>query len=92
MMLLFSPGKRCPCPCSDAVLCSCEEALVGIMVCVGLFRGPGGGGGGGPGPDVRWQDALVILAALDRQNAEDPSVVSVGISERSLRRGLVRAA
>ena len=50
MMLLFSPGKRCPCPCSDAVLCSCEEALVGIMVCVGLFRGPGGGGVGARDP------------------------------------------
>ena len=32
MMLLFSPCKRCPCPCSDAVLRSCEEALAGIIV------------------------------------------------------------
>ena len=32
MMLLFSPGKRCPCPCSDAVLRSCEEALAGIIL------------------------------------------------------------
>ena len=45
MMLLFSPCKRCPCPCSDAVLRSCEEALAGIilhrplpLVCVGSFR------------------------------------------------------
>ena len=65
VMLLFSPCKRCPCPCSDAVLRSCEEALAGM----GSFRlsgtagsrgrpgrGPGGGGyhgggGGGPGPE-----------------------------------------
>ena len=33
MMLLFSPCKRCPCPCSDAVLrSSCEEALAGIIL------------------------------------------------------------
>ena len=32
MMLLFSPCKRCPCPCSDAVLRSCEEALAGIVL------------------------------------------------------------
>ena len=32
MMLLFSPCKRCPCPCSDAVLRSCEEALAGIIL------------------------------------------------------------
>ena len=31
MMLLFSPCKRCLCPCSDAVLGSCEEALAGII-------------------------------------------------------------
>ena len=31
-MLLFSPCKRCPCPCSDAVLRSCEEALAGIIL------------------------------------------------------------
>ena len=31
-MLRFSPGKRCPCPCSDAVLRSCEEALAGIIL------------------------------------------------------------
>ena len=30
-MLLFSPCKRC-CPCSDAVLRSCEEALAGIIL------------------------------------------------------------
>ena len=32
LMLLFSPCKRCPCPCSDAVLRSCEEALAGIIL------------------------------------------------------------
>ena len=32
MMLLFSPCKRCPCPFSDAVLRSCEEALAGIIL------------------------------------------------------------
>ena len=32
MMLLFSPCKRCPCPCSVAVLRSCEEALAGIIL------------------------------------------------------------
>ena len=32
MMLLFSPCKRCPCPGSDAVLRSCEEALAGIIL------------------------------------------------------------
>ena len=32
MMLLFSPCKRCPCPCCDAVLRSCEEALAGIIL------------------------------------------------------------
>ena len=32
MMLFFSPCKRCPCPCSDAVLRSCEEALAGIIL------------------------------------------------------------
>ena len=37
-MLLFSPCKRCPCPCSDAVLRSCEEALAGIV----LHRPPSG--------------------------------------------------
>ena len=31
-MLLFSPCKRCPCPCSDAVLRSCGEALAGIIL------------------------------------------------------------
>ena len=56
-MLLFSPCKRCHCPCSDAVLRSCEEALAGII----LHRPPslwfvwtagsrGGPGAGGPGP------------------------------------------
>ena len=28
----LSPCKRCPCPCSDAVLRSCEEALAGIIL------------------------------------------------------------
>ena len=58
-MLLFSPGKRCPCPCSDAVLRSCEEALAGIILhcppslgCAGPLgagaaRKPGAGEGGG---------------------------------------------
>ena len=50
MMLLFSPGRRCPCPCSDAVLRSCEEALAGII----LHRPPSlwfaGPGARGPGP------------------------------------------
>ena len=32
MMLLFSRCKRCPCPCSDAVLGSCEEALAGTSL------------------------------------------------------------
>ena len=32
MMLLFSPGKRCGCPCSDAVLRSCEAALAGTIL------------------------------------------------------------
>ena len=32
MMLLCSPCKRCPCPCSDAVLRSCEESLAGIIL------------------------------------------------------------
>ena len=32
MMLPFSPRKRWPCPCSDAVLRSCEEALAGIIL------------------------------------------------------------
>ena len=60
MMLLFSLCKRCPCPCSDAVLRSCEEALAGIilhrplpLVCVGPLCGSvgsrGGHGGRGPG-------------------------------------------
>ena len=58
MMLLFSPCKRCPCPCFDVVLRSCEEALAGIILhrppslwfawvrsgCAGGI-GPGGGGG-----------------------------------------------
>ena len=67
MMLLFSPCKRCPCPCSDAVLRSCEEALAGIilqpplpLVCVGSFPlcGTAGSRGGpvvvlvGPAPPV----------------------------------------
>ena len=52
MMLLFSPCKRCPCPCSDAVLRSCEEALAGIILHrppslwgrgPGTWRGEGGG-------------------------------------------------
>ena len=58
MMLLFSPCKRCPCPCSDAVLRSCEEALAGIILHrprVGSFRLCGtagrGGGVGVPGPE-----------------------------------------
>ena len=64
MMLLFSPCKRCPCPCSDAVLRSCEEALAGIILhrppslwfawvrsgCAGpLGAGRAGAGGRGPG-------------------------------------------
>ena len=55
MMLLSSPCKRCPCPCSDAVLRSSEEALAGIilhrplpLVCVGSFRLCGGPGAQGP--------------------------------------------
>ena len=32
MMLLFSPCKRCPCPCSDEVLRFCEEVLAGIIL------------------------------------------------------------
>ena len=31
-MLLFSPCKRCPCPCSDEVLRFCEEVLAGIIL------------------------------------------------------------
>ena len=31
-LLLFSPCKRCRCPCSDAALRSCEEALAGIIL------------------------------------------------------------
>ena len=65
MMLLFSPCKRCPCPCSDAVLRSCEEALAGIILhrppslwfawvrsgCAGpLEAGAARGGGVGGGP------------------------------------------
>ena len=67
MMLLVSPCKRCPCPCSDAVLRSCEEALAGIILhrppslwlcrtagCQGR-PGPeaGGGGAGGEGAAAR---------------------------------------
>ena len=62
MMLIFSPCKRCPCPCSDAVLRSCEEALAGIILhrppslwfawvrsgCPGLL-GAGAARGRGPG-------------------------------------------
>ena len=47
MMLLFSPGRRCPCPCSDAVLRSCEEALAGMILPFSGGRGGGGGWGGG---------------------------------------------
>ena len=61
VMLLFSPCKRCPCPCSDAVLRSCEEALAGIILhrppslwfawvrsgCAGMLGGPGARGAGG---------------------------------------------
>ena len=32
VMLLFSPCKTVPRPCSDAVLRSCEEALAGIIL------------------------------------------------------------
>ena len=39
MMLLFSPCKRCPCPCSDAVLRSCEAGGGGDTM------GKGGGVG-----------------------------------------------
>ena len=53
---LFS-CKRCPCPCSDAVLRSCEEAVAGIILhhppslwfayvrsgCAGPLAGSGGG-------------------------------------------------
>ena len=64
MMLLVSPCQLCPCPCSDAVLRSCEEALARII----LYRPPslwfawvrsgcagplGAGGGGGWGPGTR---------------------------------------
>ena len=78
MMLLFSPCKRCPCPCSDAVLRSCEEALAGSLplVCVGSFglrgtagstggRGPGtpGGGGGYHGGSVGARDPRAYRVA-----------------------------
>ena len=64
MMLLFSPCKRCSCPCSDAVLRSCEEALAGIilhrplaLVCVGSCplcgtAGSRGGHGGREGGGI----------------------------------------
>ena len=42
MMLLFSPCKRCPCPCSDAVLVKKHWlgsfSIVLPLVCVGSFR------------------------------------------------------
>ena len=52
--LLFSPCKRCPCPCSDAVLSpsSPPSGLRGFVPVVrdrweqGRFGGPPGGGGG----------------------------------------------
>ena len=53
MMLLFSPCTRCPCPCSDAVLRSCEEALAEIILHrppslgVGSFRLSGTAGSRG---------------------------------------------
>ena len=82
VMLLFSPCKRCPCPCSDAVLRSCEEALAGM----GSFRlsgtagsrgrpgrGPGGGGyhgGGGVGardPNIYIYMCLLIIGLVGRK-------------------------
>ena len=66
MMLLFPPCRRCPCLCSDAVLCSCEEALAGIILhrppslwfargTAGSRGGPGarGRGPGGGGGDTK---------------------------------------
>ena len=69
MMLLFSPCKRCPCPCSDAVLRSCEEALAGIILhrppslwfawvrsgCAGPLAGSRGG------PAARGPEGLVSV-------------------------------
>ena len=54
MMLLFSPGKRCPCPCSDAVVLP-PSGLRGFVRsgCAGAVgaavRGRAGRGGGGEG-------------------------------------------
>ena len=54
-----APGKRCPCPCSDAVLRSCEEASQSPssslpLVCVCSFRLCGTAGSrGGPGAGRR---------------------------------------
>ena len=65
MMLLFSPCKRCPCPCSDVVLCSVKKHWLGsfsIVLPPSLLRGfvPGvrdgwelvRAGGQGPGRDT----------------------------------------
>ena len=46
--LLFSPCKRCPCPCSGAVH-SPSSPPSGLRGFVPVVRGPGVGGGGGVG-------------------------------------------
>ena len=72
MMLRFSPCKRCPCLCSDAVLRSCEEALADHspssslpLVWVGSFRlsdreGRGDTMGGGLGPGTREHTCVYV--------------------------------
>ena len=54
--LLFSPCKRCPCPCSDAVHSPSSSGLRGFVPVVlrdrweqGRFGGPGARGLGAPG-------------------------------------------
>ena len=80
--LLFSPCKRCPCPCSDAVHSpsSPPSGLRGFVPVVrdhweqGTGEGGGGyhwggGGGGSPGPESMYRGLLLacLLTDLSKQ-------------------------
>ena len=90
--LLFSPCKRCPCPCSDAVHSPSSLPLV-CAGCAGplgagAVRGPGGGregggrgGGGGGGGGGGYHGGGGGVGARDPRAYITPDHTQIGITD-----------